>query len=121
MVSLALFLFFGMVCFLQAVSHDSGQFFSNCQGFVSYGFVGCREIHSDRDSFIRGQRLCKCIHFLLNCLINSINNNINNIYVFIFFNTVYVIPVYAVLFIFMIPVGYMSMFLVGVCNEGRRG
>ena len=42
-------------------------------------------------------------------------------YILISFNTVYVIPVYAVLFIFMMPVGDMSMFLVGVCDEGRRG
>ena len=33
---------------------------------------------------------------------------------------IYVIPVYAVLYIFMMPVGNMSMFLVGVCGEGGR-
>ena len=58
--------------------------------------------------FIRGQRLYKFMHFLLICLIN----NNNNIYIFISFNTVYVIPVYAVLFISMMPLGDMSMFYV---------
>ena len=33
------------------------------------------------------------------------------IYIFISFNTVYVIPVYAVLFILMMPFSDMSMFL----------
>ena len=61
------------------------------------------------------------MHFLLICLINNINNNIDNIYIFVSFNTVYVIPVYAVLLIFMMPVGDMSMFLVGVCDEGCSG
>ena len=93
----------------------------NFQGFISCGFVGSREIHSDHDAFIRGQRLYKFMHFLLICLVNNINSNINNIYSFISFNTVYVIPVYAVLFIFMMPVGDMSMFLVGVCDEGCGG
>ena len=37
------------------------------------------------------------------------------------FNTIYIIHVHAVLFIFMMPVGDMSMFLVRVCDEGRRG
>ena len=78
-------------------------------------------MHSDRDTFIRGQRLYNFMHFLLICLINKINNNIDSIHIFISFNTVYVIPVYAVLFIFIMPVGDMSMFLVGVCNEGHRG
>ena len=53
------------------VSHDSGQFFSNFQGFISSGFVGSREIHSDRELFIRGQRLYKFMHFVLICLINN--------------------------------------------------
>ena len=70
---------------------------------------------------VQGQRRYKFMHFLLICLINSINDNINNIYVFISFSTVYVIPVFAVLFMFMMPVGGMSMFLVGVCDEGHRG
>ena len=50
------------------------------------------------------------MYFLLIC---------NNIYILIAFNTVYVIPVNAVLLILMMPVG--DMFLVGVCGEGCRG
>ena len=105
-----------MVHFPWTVSHNLGQFFSNFQGFISCGFVGSREIHSDRAAFIRGQSLYKFMHFLLICLINNVNNNY--MYIFFFFNTVYVFPVHAVLFIFIMPVGDMSMFfLVGVCNE----
>ena len=109
-----------MVHFSQTVSHDSGQFFSNFWGFITCGFVGSREIHSDRDTFIRGQRLYNFMHFLLICLINNTNNN-NNMYIFISFNTVCVIPVYAALLIFMMPVGDMSVFLVEVCDECCRG
>ena len=101
-----------MVCFPQTISHDSGQFFSNFQGFISCGFVGSREIHYDHDVFIRGQRHCKFMHFLLICLIDKNYNN--NIYILISFLTAYVIPVYAVFFVFfMMPVCDMSMFLVG--------
>ena len=102
-----------MVCFPQTVSDDSGSFFSNFQGFISYGFVGSREIRSDRDAFIREQRLYKFMHFFLIWLINNINNKI---YIFISFNTVYVLPVYDALYIFM-SVGDMSLFWVGVCDE----
>ena len=70
-----------MVRFPQTVSHDLGLFFSSFQSFISCGFVGSREIHSDRDAFIRGQKLYKFVHFLLISLINNINNNINNIYI----------------------------------------
>ena len=56
----------------QTVSHDSGQFFSTFLGFISCNFVSSREIHSDHDSFIRGQRLYKFMHFLLICLISNI-------------------------------------------------
>ena len=73
-----------MVCFQQTVYHDSGQFLSNFQGFISCGFAGSRKIHSNHDAFIRGQRLYKFMHFLLICLINNIDNNINNIYSFSF-------------------------------------
>ena len=45
------------------------------------------------------------------------NDDINNVYIFIFFNTVCVIPVYGVLFILMIPVGDMSMVLADVCDK----
>ena len=60
------------------------------------------------------------MHFLLICLISSIDNNINNLYIFISFDTVYIIPVYAVLFIVMMPVGDMSMFLVAMWVTGDK-
>ena len=53
------------------------------------------------------------MHFLLIRFTNNINNKINDIY-FISFSIVYVTPVYAVLFIFMMPIGDMSTFLVWV-------
>ena len=119
MVSSTLFLFLGMVRFPQTVSHDSGQFFSNFECFISCCFVGSREIHSNRDAFIRGQRLYKFMHFLL-IASYTILIILWIICSLISFNTVYVFSDYAVLFISMMPVGDKSMFLVGVCGEGGR-
>ena len=101
----------------QSLTTQVNSFF-NFQGFISCGSAGSREIHSDRDAFIWGQRLYKFMHFLMICLIK---HNNNNKYIFISFNTVCVIPVYAALLIFMMPVGDMSTFLVEVCDEDRRG
>ena len=91
-----------MVRFPQTVSRDSGQFFSSFQGFINFGFVGSREVHSNRDAFIQALQI-----YALS--LDLPRSNINNICIFISFNAVYVIPVYAVLFIFMMPVGDMSM------------
>ena len=108
-----------MVCFPQTVSHDLGQFFSNVKGFISCGFVGSREIHSDHDAFIRGQRLFKSMHFLLSAILIIMLI----ICIFISFDTVNVISLFMLLYFYdaSCSLGHMSMFLVGICDEGFRG